>query len=143
MRRRGVTGRSAPASAATPAAQAPAALTTVRVETRPCLVTTAADACRIALDGDGFGIAPERGAAFGRARHEAGHDAVRIDETVGGAEASAEDIVGAHLREEFRDVPGRKQLDILKAEGGLAFVVGAQVIKMRELRRDEKIALAL
>jgi hypothetical protein len=95
------------------------------------------------IDTGNFDASPERRALLGRACHEAGHDAVRVDEAVGGAEGATDNVVGPQLGEHFADVVGLKPLNALQSERLLPGEVGPQIIYVRLGGRHEQVAVRL
>ena len=72
----------------------------------------AGDAARIAGDAGDVGVAHEADAALGGLEHEAGHDAVRVHEAIGGAETAADDVVVAEFGGEVGDVGGGEERNV-------------------------------
>ena len=70
-------------------------------------------------DADDLGSTPDFGASIDRARHETIHDAFGVDKTVGGAEASSDNVVRPKLRHNLANVAGGNQPDIFHAQARL------------------------
>ena len=92
-------------------------------------------------DAGDFGFFAQRCAVLGGGGHETVHDAVRIDKAIGGAEAAAENVVGAKLRQHGPNLFGEKQTRRLQAEFFLPLIIVAQVGEVRLLCRQEQVAL--
>ena len=92
-------------------------------------------------DASDLSATPEFGAAFDGARHEAGHDALRVDKSVGRAEASSDDVVRAKLRQYLANVVRREQFDVLQTKRLLPGAVGAQIVHVPIVGGHEQIAM--
>ena len=126
--------------AAMAAAQGPAQLTTTAGGDRAArggdFKTSVA-----ARDAGHGGVLPQRGAVIGGPGHEANHGAVGIDETVGRAEAAAEDVIGAELREQAADLVAGDEAHVLQSHRNLLFEIGAQVGQVFFAGRAEEVSL--
>ena len=76
-----------------------------------------------------------------RAKGEPGHDAVRVDKTVSGAERAPNDIVRAELRNNSDDVLSFQELNRLQAGRYLALIVGPQISHMPVVGGHQQISL--
>ena len=123
------------------AAHAPAALTTTGVLTGPRVVSTPLmpepSRWMAVTSVERHSVAP---CSHARSR-EADHHAVGIDEAVGGAEAAAQNVVGAQLRNRGDDVVARDHARLRQSQRFLQRLVGLQIVEVRLLGGDEQVAL--
>src|SRR5271166_4114719 len=77
----------------------------------------------------------------GRPGHKSGHRAVRIDEAIGRAKASTDNVVGTQLWEHVADIAALHKANVLQSHLHLLSVVCAQIRHLTPVRRAEQIAL--
>src|SRR5664279_228231 len=93
------------------------------------------------MNGGDLGRFPDSRSALSCASGEPNHYAVRIDESIGGAEAAAENVSGKKLRNAGLDGVAVHHVRLLEAERVLQNLVGAEVLQVRRNGGDEKISL--
>src|SRR5664279_450544 len=93
------------------------------------------------MNGGDLGRFPDSRSALSCASGEPNHHAVRIDESIGGTEAAAENVSRKKLRDAGLDGVAVHHVRLLEAERVLQNLVGAQVFQVRRNGGDEKISL--
>ena len=90
--------------------------------------------------GDG-GVLAQRRAVIGRPGHEAVHGAIGIDETVGRAEAAADDVIATQARKHGPNFRPLEQANLFQTQGDLLVVVRVQVGQVSVAGGTEQISL--